>query len=625
MNLRKKAVFATLLIIITLFICLFFVSQSIALNGFKELEMNYAEQNVNRTVSAMNGELDALDKSVYDWAAWDDTYEFIGNQNQEYLDSNIVDAVFINLGLNIILYVDLNNTVIFEKTFDAETGTEFSYSAELIDAILANGIIFKLPYSESSAMGLVQTDYGPMMIASRPTQNSACDSPLNGAMLMGRFFDVGTTEHLSEVIHISLTFYLTNEDKPADFNEAEQHLNESGEPFFIRILNKDCIAGYTIIKDVNGSSLLIIKIEMPRDSNQHVVANFNFFHMTLLIVMSIIGSIALLTWDLTIVRRLSVLNFDVNKIAHDENRSARVSVAGNDEISSLATEVNSMLASMEESDKVLRTFNDTLKSKVGELERSDRAALNIMEDLNETVETLKSTEKKLAIKNKELEDYTYTVSHDLKAPLVTIQGFSDLLAQNYGDSLDNKGRHYIDRINQGSERLSVLTSDLLELSRAGRKLRPFEWHDFNMILKGSIESLEGKITERGVKITYPDDFPEIYGDGMRMTQVVNNLVGNAVNYMGDQNDPQIIIGWKESQEYYEFWVQDNGIGIKEEDQERIFNIFERASEQGAEGSGIGLSIVKKVVETHGGEIHVESEFGKGSKFIFTIPKTGVKE
>jgi len=238
---------------------------------------------------------------------------------------------------------------------------------------------------------------------------------------------------------------------------------------------------------------------------------------------------------------------------------------------------------------------------------------------------LAKTMTKLKTKNQELEDYTYTVSHDLKAPLVTIQGFSDLLRQNYGEKLDDKGRHYIDRINQGSEKLNALISDLLELSRAGRKLKPFEWHDFNAILKGSLESLEGKITVGKVKVTHPDNFPKIYGDDMRLSQVLNNLVGNAVNYMGEQKSPEIRIGWNESGDYFQFWVQDNGIGIKPEDQSRIFNIFERASEQGAEGSGIGLSIVKKIVETHGGEIRVESEFGKGSKFIFTIPKTGANE
>jgi PAS domain S-box-containing protein len=271
----------------------------------------------------------------------------------------------------------------------------------------------------------------------------------------------------------------------------------------------------------------------------------------------------------------------------------------------------------------IREAKNILDNKVSDLERSERASLNIMEDLNETVNTLKIVERKLAEKNRELEEYTYTVSHDLKSPLVTIQGFSDLLAQNYGDKLDDKGRHYIDRINQGSDRLNRLVSDLLELSRAGRKTKAFEVHDFNSILATSLESLQGKISQAGVKVTHPNDFPRIYGDDMRLSQVLNNLIVNAVNYMGEQKNPEINISWEDRGKCHAFHIRDNGVGIKKEDMDRIFKIFERASET-AKGTGIGLSIVRKIVETHGGELTVESEFGKGSTFTFTIPKQGAE-
>ncbi len=260
-----------------------------------------------------------------------------------------------------------------------------------------------------------------------------------------------------------------------------------------------------------------------------------------------------------------------------------------------------------------------LKTKLNDLEKSERAALNIMEDLNETVQTLKKVEKELAFKNKELEDYTYTVSHDLKAPLVTIQGFSELLGKQYEDQLDDKAKHYLDRINQGSENLARLVSDLLELSRAGRKTKKFERHDFNEILELSLDGLEGKIRENNVKIQKPDDFPKVHCDEMRLSQVMSNLIGNSINYMGDEKSPTIQIGWAENDNMYEFWVQDNGIGIKDEDKDRVFNIFERAADSSAEGTGIGLSIVKKIIQVHGGNIWVDSKFGNGSKFTFTIP------
>ena len=150
------------------------------------------------------------------------------------------------------------------------------------------------------------------------------------------------------------------------------------------------------------------------------------------------------------------------------------------------TKINLSHHSLEESNSKIQNEMEErenmeimLNIKVKDLEKSELAALNIMEDLNDTVQTLKRVKKELEFKNKELEDYTYTVSHDLKAPLVTIQGFSELLERQYGEQLDDKAKHYIDRINQGSENLAKLVSDLLELSRAGRQTKEFEYHDFN--------------------------------------------------------------------------------------------------------------------------------------------------
>ena len=622
MNLRKKTLLTILLINSVLFISLLIISKSIVMDGFKDIEMDYAEQNVKRAINVLNDESKHLDTIVYDWAAWDDTYDYINNQNQNYLDSNLLDGTFTGLGLNIILYVDLNDTVIYEKTFDLETETELLYSTELIVSIMEYGIILDHPDGESSVTGLIQTNYGPMIIASRPIQNSAEDSPINGVLLMGMFFDDDTTEYLSEIVQVPLSFYTINEEKPVDFNDAELHLNESDETIFIQTIDEEIIAGYTIINDINDSSFLMLKVEMLRDIYQQGIMTFNLLQQIILVVMFIIGSVSLVTLDMLVVKRLAILDSEVRRRSSNENHLISDSISGNDEISSLAKHINIMLSYKEESEKALRLINEKQESKVLDLEQNERAALNIMEDLNDTVHILKKVEKELEFKNQELEDYTYTVSHDLKAPLVTIQGFSELLNSQYSEKLDDKAKHYLDRIKQGSENLAKLVSDLLELSRAGRKMKEFECHDFNEILGLSLDGLEGKIRENNVEIQKPDDFPNIHCDDMRLSQVMGNLIGNAINYMGEQKSPTIQLGWSENESKYEFWIQDNGIGIKDEDKGRIFNIFERAAESSAEGTGIGLAIVKKIIQIHGGDIRVESEYGNGSKFTFSIPIKG---
>ena len=167
----------------------------------------------------------------------------------------------------------------------------------------------------------------------------------------------------------------------------------------------------------------------------------------------------------------------------------------------------------------------------------------------------------------------------------------------------------------------TLVSDLLKLSGAGRKTGELKKENIKDILEISLKYLEASIEEKHIHVKYPSEFPSVYCDKTRILQVFDNLIANAVNYIGSQEKPEIKIGWRENKKNYIFWVADNGPGIKEEDTEKIFKIFYKGSAVGSrDGTGIGLSIAKKVIESHMGKIWVESKFGKGSVFYFTIPK-----
>jgi PAS domain S-box-containing protein len=227
--------------------------------------------------------------------------------------------------------------------------------------------------------------------------------------------------------------------------------------------------------------------------------------------------------------------------------------------------------------------------------------------------------KDLETRNAELERFTYTVSHDLKSPLVTIQGFLGYLEQ---DALAGR----IDRVRQDSQRIKDATgkmqrllAELLELSRIGRTMNQPEDAAFSEIVHEALKIVEGQIKNRGVKITFSSDLPTIHGDKARLIEVVQNLVDNACKYMGDQTQPQIEIGHILGQDGRSvFYVRDNGMGIEPKYHERIFGLFNKLDPQ-SEGTGIGLALVKRIVEVHGGRIWVESKgSGKGSTFYFTI-------
>jgi len=225
-------------------------------------------------------------------------------------------------------------------------------------------------------------------------------------------------------------------------------------------------------------------------------------------------------------------------------------------------------------------------------------------------------------KNKELESFVYTVSHDLKAPLVSLEGFASILLNDYKESLDETGQLYLSRIRANVEKMGDLIQDLLELSRIGRIVHDYESVDATEIIEESLETLQPQLSERGAELVVQENLPLIICDRVRIKQVFENLIGNANKFMGEENDkPKIEVGFHEKGDFFEFFVKDNGIGIQREYHEKVFEIFTRLGDVEVEGTGVGLAIVKKIVETHGGKIWIDSEVGRGTTVYFTLPKT----
>ncbi len=222
----------------------------------------------------------------------------------------------------------------------------------------------------------------------------------------------------------------------------------------------------------------------------------------------------------------------------------------------------------------------------------------------------------LETKNAELERFTYTVSHDLKSPLVTITGFLSYLEKDARTGNFDKFKLDLERIQQAVEKMQNLLKDLLELSRIGRLMNEPLETSFSSIVKEALALTEGQVKARGVRIEFVNEGHTIHGDRIRMVEVIQNLVDNAVKFMGGQPHPYIRIGTvSDEQNVPVFFVQDNGIGIDPQFHKRIFGLFNKL-DSNTQGSGVGLSIVKRVIEVHGGTIWVESQPGKGATFYF---------
>ena len=228
--------------------------------------------------------------------------------------------------------------------------------------------------------------------------------------------------------------------------------------------------------------------------------------------------------------------------------------------------------------------------------------------------------RELETKNAELERFTYTVSHDLKSPLVTITGFLGYLEADVTSGNMERFRQDAGRIRSAVNKMHSLLGELLELSRIGRLINPSQMIPFEELVNNALEIEHGQLDAYRATVTLRPNLPAVYGDPQRLMEALQNLIDNAAKFMGSQLNPQIEIGADgEENGFSIFFVRDNGIGIPQELQGRIFGLFDKLDPQ-SEGSGVGLAIVKRIVEVHGGRIWVQSEVGKGSTFFFTLPK-----
>jgi len=233
---------------------------------------------------------------------------------------------------------------------------------------------------------------------------------------------------------------------------------------------------------------------------------------------------------------------------------------------------------------------------------------------------LREAHEELKRSNAELEQFAYVASHDLQEPLRMVSSYTQLLMRRYGDKLDGDAKDFTAFIVDGATRMKQLIEDLLAYSRVGTRDKNFKPVDAESSLKRALTNLRAAIQDSGATVTQ-DKLPTIHCDEVQLAQLFQNLIGNALKFRRPDVAPAVHVGAADQGAEWEFMVRDNGIGIEPQYFERIFMVFQRLHDKGEyPGTGIGLAIVKKVVERHGGRIWVQSQPGAGTTFHFTMPK-----
>jgi signal transduction histidine kinase/sugar lactone lactonase YvrE len=268
----------------------------------------------------------------------------------------------------------------------------------------------------------------------------------------------------------------------------------------------------------------------------------------------------------------------------------------------------------------IRSRNRALQREIAQRRRAEEDREQLLTQMERSNTQLEVSNTELEARNTELERFAHAITHDLRSPLVTIRGFLGFLEMDTLAGDTNRVKQDIQRISTATERLRELFEELVELSKVGRLANPLPRVDIGELAREALALVQGEVRDSGVRVAIADDLPTVRADHVRLREVLQNLLENAVKFMGDQADPLIEIGATCTEGEVVCYVRDNGVGIDPRFHEQIFEMFDRLDAD-TPGTGIGLTLVKRIVEVHGGRIWVESEGeGRGAAFYFSLPQ-----
>ncbi|MCX7766224.1 MAG: diguanylate cyclase, partial [Candidatus Sumerlaeia bacterium] len=345
-------------------VLLYLISYTIVLRGFTRTEEWRVRVNVERTLKTLQQNIAQLNGVTGDWAIWDDTYKFVEDLNPDYIKRNIQETSFIELRLNVIIFVNSANKIVYSNAFDLEQRKEVPLPQILLQHLSPDSPLLKHTNSESSVSGLIMVPEGPLIIASRPILPSDKNGPIRGSLIFGRYLNDYEIANLADITNLSITVKkLSLEDLPADFKKANMHL-ASGEGIFIHPLNEETTAAYTYLKDIYNQPILILKVELPRFIYKQGKVSLRYFVFLFIVTGLLFVLTFLLTIDKLVLSDLSKIGKQLVQIGKSGDLSVRLPVQGGDELAKFATIINKMLENLAQAQQKLKESEEKYRTLV---------------------------------------------------------------------------------------------------------------------------------------------------------------------------------------------------------------------------------------------------------------------
>lgn len=368
MKLRTKVLLTIVLTFLGLSAALFFISQSVLLGSFKELEKKSVARNVGRAVSALDAEIKGLDSLNLDWGSWDDSYRFAVDGNSGYIRSNLNIETLIKQRLNLIIFLDSSCKVVFARALSHETSKEVSFPQDLMPHISPGSPFVTHNDLGGGHDGLIVIRDAVMMASSRPILTSEGKGPARGTIIMGRYLDEEEVRRLAVTTLLDVRFSRYDEKLAAGLEKKAGRRFSSNGNTLTHAVSDETISGYGIVNDIYHKPALMVRLDLPREIYSQGRASILYFIVYLLAAAVVSAAAIMLILKKSVLSRLSALGSQAVDIGKSGNLSERVDVRGGDELAGLAMEVNRMLESLEDLEAARKSAQDDLRKARDELE-----------------------------------------------------------------------------------------------------------------------------------------------------------------------------------------------------------------------------------------------------------------
>ena len=410
-DISKKVLLITILIFVFP-ITVFTFSHNIQLSNFLELEQANTLDNVGKVRNTVSTEQEYLDYIVQDWACWDDTYRFIEDGNQQYIDVNLQNQTLAGIKINMMLFVNESGSVVYAKSINLSTAEEVPVPEDLL-GLVENGTLLTKGENDTIS-GFVLLSKNPMFISCHPILTTTYRGPVKGTLIFGRYFDNTLLDYFQEVTRSSLLMYRVDRDLPPDFRTRLKDFSKSPNRTIVDPLNEETVAGYFELQDISGNPALILRGNFPRELYSHGEKTLNNMYFFLLLTGLMTGAGVKLALDKLFISRLTGIGNFVTRVRSEKDLSRRLSLKDNDELYRLSREINGMLKEIHLAEQ--------------ELKAQEREKKVLLDSLNELVIFLNSELNIIWANKAALECMKMDLQKAVGIPLKDAPGVGSLLS-----------------------------------------------------------------------------------------------------------------------------------------------------------------------------------------------------